>query len=150
MNIDTKYFGSIEIDDKEIINFPLGVPGFTSEKRFVLLPLEDNPLFQVLQSTSNTDPAFIVVNPYHFLREYAFDIDDSTIELLEIESEKDVSVLSIVSLKNPFEESTINLQAPVVINPTKNVAKQYVTNSKVYTTREGIFSNQPSFQVKGD
>ncbi|WP_138419477.1 flagellar assembly protein FliW [Aquibacillus sediminis] len=150
MNIETKYFGELAINEEKIVTFPQGVPGFVEEKHFVLLPLEKDSVFHVLQSTQNPDPAFIVVNPYHFVRDYAFDLDDNTVELLEIASEKDVLIFSIVSLKDPFEESTVNLQAPVVINQTKQKGKQYITNLKQYSTKEMLFNQQLTSQVKED
>ncbi|MBM7570243.1 flagellar assembly protein FliW [Aquibacillus albus] len=150
MNINTKYFGEISIKDEDVIHFPHGIPGFLDEKEFALLDLEDNPVFQVLQSISNVSLAFIVTNPYHFLKEYEFELDQNTMELLHIESEKDVVVLSIVSLKDPFEESTVNLQAPIIINNTKKRGKQYITNINEFSTKVAIFSQNKSFQVKED
>ncbi|MCT2537255.1 flagellar assembly protein FliW [Aquibacillus koreensis] len=150
MKLQTKYFGEIDVNEKEIISFPQGIPGFVNEKEFLLLPLEDNSVFQVLQSASNVDPAFIVVNPFHFVTGYEFDLDQGTLELLEIESEKDVNVLSIVSLKDPFTTSTANLQAPVVINQAKRIGKQYITNLKDFTTKETLFTKQLTSQVKED
>ncbi|WP_226037129.1 flagellar assembly protein FliW [Aquibacillus saliphilus] len=150
MQIDTKYFGEINMNDQDVIKFPQGVPGFIDEKEFVLLPLEDNPVFQVLQSTVESELAFIVVNPFLFVTDYEFDIDDNTMELLDIQSEKDVQILSIVSLRDPFETSTVNLQAPVVINQKEMIGKQYITNNKKYATKEAIFSPQVISQAKED
>lgn len=140
MNIQTKYFEEIEINEEQIITFSQGLPGFHDQKEFVLLDLPDNPLFQVLQSITEEYVAFIVVNPYYFRKDYEFDLDDSLIELLQIESEKDVAVFSILSLKDPFETSTMNLQAPIIINVNKKLGKQYITNHKDYSTKELIFS----------
>ena len=69
-------------------------------------------MFQVLQSTTTANIAFIVANPYTFVEEYSFEVDEPTIDLLDIEKEEDVFVLGVLSLKEPFETSTINLQAP--------------------------------------
>ncbi|RCW74725.1 flagellar assembly protein FliW [Saliterribacillus persicus] len=140
MIIETKYFGEVDIKEEEKIHFPQGLPGFTDEKEFILLNFEDNDLFQVLQSVKQANPAFFVVNPFIFLKDFEFELDDQTIEQLKIESEEDVQVFSIVTLKDPMPASTTNLQAPIVINQKKLIAKQYITKSQKYSTKEKIFN----------
>ena len=68
MQIQTKFHGEIEIQQDQLWNFPKGIPGFESEKEFALLPIEGNPIFQVLQSTTTEAVAFIVTNPYTLSR----------------------------------------------------------------------------------
>ncbi|MDC3416129.1 flagellar assembly protein FliW [Aquibacillus salsiterrae] len=148
MLIETRYFGEIEINEDTIIHFPKGIPGFVDEKQFVLLDVEDNPVFQVLQSTNNVDPAFIVTNPFRTVRDYQFDLDENTLELLEIEAEEEVGVLSIVSLKDPLNDSTINLQAPIVLNTKKLLGKQYITNLKSFSTKASLFPHSIEEKVK--
>ena len=149
MQIQTKYFGEVPINKNDLIQFLQGIPGFLTETEFVLLPLEEETVFYVLQSTQDKELAFVVVNPFHFIKDYELNIDDNTIEALQITSEQDVQVFVIMSLKEPFQTSTANLQAPVIINHEKRIAKQYITNSKRYTTKEAIFTNKTTSK-KGD
>ena len=146
MNIQTKYVGEVEINEKQIIQFPSGLPGFLEEKEFVLLDIPGNPVFQFLQSVKSEELAFVVASPYHFYKDYSFKIDDATIEALQIQSEKDVMVLTIVTLKDPFDSSTINLKAPLIINPNKLFGKQYILNSDEYESKAFI---QPTSVRKG-
>ncbi|WP_163538883.1 flagellar assembly protein FliW [Gracilibacillus sp. YIM 98692] len=139
MNIQTKYFGEIEINEQEIIHFPQGIPGFAEEKNFALLSFEENGLFQVLQSTKQKDPAFVVIDPFLFEPNYQLKLDDATINQLEIQEEKDVRVLAIVTVKDPLEQSTANLQGPIIINRQSKKAKQFIINQSSYTTKETIF-----------
>ncbi|MBP1971168.1 flagellar assembly factor FliW [Virgibacillus natechei] len=128
MHLHTKYLGEVEIDASKIIQFPVGLPGFIDETEFALVDFPDNPIFQVLQSVKSVNTAFIVTNPYHFYHDYSFELDDSIVESLEVKSEKDVMVVTIVTLKNPFNTSTLNLKAPVIINPSSKQGKQYILN----------------------
>ncbi|WP_058306688.1 flagellar assembly protein FliW [Gracilibacillus massiliensis] len=139
MRINTKYFGEIEINQEEVIHFPQGIPGFLEKKDFILLSFEENGLFQVLQSTETIDPAFVVVNPFLFVKDYEFKLDDTTIEQLKIKQENDVLVLAIMTVKDPLATSTANLQAPIVINQNQKLAKQYITGNTKYTSKEKIF-----------
>lgn len=141
MKIETKFHGSMTIKEEQTWTFPKGLPGFEDEKSFVLLPIEGNELFQVLQSTETPMIAFIVTNPFSLMSEYTFKIDDPTIELLHIQDESEVFVLNVLSLKDPFESSTINLQAPLIFQSTSKKAKQMILNDGKYSMRHPIDSN---------
>jgi Uncharacterized protein conserved in bacteria len=134
MKIQTKYFGQQEIDDARIIHFPAGLPGFAEARQFYLQPFGE--AFYVLQSVSDAAVAFIVTSPFYFFEKYGVDLPDALVSKLEIESEKDVSVWAIVSVRNPFTKSTVNLKAPVIINTTKKLGKQYIPDHSPYSLSE--------------
>ncbi|MFD1361683.1 flagellar assembly protein FliW [Lentibacillus salinarum] len=149
MRIQTKYLGEMEVDHHKILQFPSGLPGFTNEKQFVLLDMPRNPVFQILQSADTPDIAFVVVNPYHFYQDYVVDLDDSLLVSLSISNEADVIVLAIVTVKKPFDTSTLNLKAPIIINSQNQLGKQYILNTDVYPSKAAITSSV-STAVKGE
>ena len=138
MQIQTKFHGELTIQPDQTWSFPKGIPGFEEENQFILLPIEGNDTFQVLQSTQTPTTAFIVANPYTLVDGYSFDVDEPTIDLLSIESEQDVFVLSVISLKEPFELSTINLQAPLIFQATTKKARQMILNDNKFSLRHPI------------
>lgn len=138
MKIQTKFHGELTIQPDQKWTFPKGIPGFENEKEFALLPIEGNNIFQVLQSMKTSDVAFIVANPYILVENYSFDVDEPTIDLLNIESEQDVFVLGVLSLKQPFEASTINLQAPLIFQINTKKAKQMILNDNSFSMRHPI------------
>lgn len=148
--IDTKYVGKIKVEESEMITFSSGLPGFNDEKSFVLLDLPGNPTFQILQSSTTPDLAFVVANPYHFYQDYMFTLDEAILESLQIKEEKDVTVLTIVTLKSPFKASTLNLKAPIIIHATRKKGKQYILNHEQYVTKAPIVSPHTTAGVKGD
>lgn len=139
MNIDTKYHGSLEINSNEILNFEKGIPGFLEEKKFILLPLSDDEIFAVLQSVTTSEIAFVLTSPFNFFKDYDFKLEDQVIEELELESEKDVLVYSILTVQDPFEKTTANLQAPVIINAKNQKAKQVILHNEQFNTKHPIF-----------
>lgn len=149
MDIQTKYLGKVSFKPSAIIQFPNGIPGFNDEKQFIRLELPGNHVFQILQSVTTEAIAFILTDPYHFYQQYSFELDEPTLESLSIQAREDVAVFSIVTLKQPFETSTINLKAPVIINLRKNYGKQLILNSDDYPTKASITPNQ-SIEMKGD
>jgi len=140
MHIQTKFHGELKIEPNQNWHFPKGIPGFEDENEFALLPIEGNHTFQVLQSKATPDTAFIVANPYTLVEDYTFNIDEPTIDLLNINNEQDVFVLGVLSLKEPFESSTINLQAPLIFQSNTKKAKQMILNDNSFSMRHPIGS----------
>jgi len=143
MKIRTKYHGEMTINEEDILHFEKGIPGFPNEMKFVLIPLTDDGLFQVLQSTVNEDIAFITTDPFFFKRDYDFVVDDAIVESLGIQQEKDVKVVVIITPQEPFNQSTANLQAPVVMNKNNNKARQVILNNTNYLTKHPLFAEEP-------
>jgi flagellar assembly factor FliW len=137
--IQTKYHGEIEINKEEILLFEKGIPGFLGEKEFIILPLSDDGVFSVMQSVVTPYVAFVVANPFQFFQDYDFQVEDSIVEELGLDSEKEVVVFSILTVTDPFEKTTANLQAPIVINSSNQKAKQLILNNGNYKTKHSIF-----------
>jgi len=126
MKIDTKFLGEMNIEENEVIQFPNGIPGFEKIKKFVILPLESESPFAILQSIEQTEVGFVIALPFVFKKDYEFDLSDEDKEELKITDSEDLITYSILTLKEPFNSSTINLQAPVIINHKQKIAKQLV------------------------
>ncbi|HLR42059.1 MAG TPA: flagellar assembly protein FliW [Pseudogracilibacillus sp.] len=148
MKIETKYLGEVVIEEENIIRFEAGLPGFDDEVDFVLLDLAENDAFQILQSVKTSNLAFVVTNPHLYYPEYEFTLEQPVIDALKIESEKSIAILSVLTLKDPFKESTINLQAPIIINNDTKYAKQYILNNDQFNMRARITETEAA--VKGE
>ncbi|WP_281975959.1 flagellar assembly protein FliW [Halobacillus litoralis] len=135
MKIETKYFGTVEVNADELIRFPHGLPGFESFRSFVLLPVDELGTYFALQAVDEEGVSLIVTNPYIFYKDYAFDIDEQE---LSLEKPEDVAVYNVVTLKDPFEDSTLNLQAPIVMNVRERIAKQVILNDVNYQTKHPL------------
>ncbi|MBD1381392.1 flagellar assembly protein FliW [Metabacillus arenae] len=138
MIIETKYHGSTNIDEEQILQFSNGIPGFHDEKQFALLPLSEESPFFAMQSIQTSDLAFIVTSPFLFFQSYEFDLNPNTMEDLEIEKAEDVEVITILTVKEPFENTTANLRAPLIINRTNKKAKQIILENSEFQTKHLI------------
>lgn len=141
MNILTKFHGEQKINREDIIKFPSGIPGFLNEKEFYILPLEGTDLF-VPQSVETIEVAFIVTDPFVHFPQFEFDLPEEAVGKLEIQSDKDVATFVILTVREPFQETTANLQAPLVINQTKKLGKQVILSQTSYGTKHKIMSPQ--------
>ncbi|MFL0364981.1 flagellar assembly protein FliW [Pseudobacillus sp. 179-B 2D1 NHS] len=138
MIIETKYHGQLEVMEEDIWTFNQGIPGFVDEKSFTLLAFPDNDLFFVLQSTNTPALGFIVASPFVFFPEYDIQLGDSTIETLQLEKAEEAAVYTILTVREPFNETTANLQAPIILNTKNKRAKQVILNDSRYQTRHLI------------
>ncbi|KGX86311.1 flagellar assembly protein FliW [Pontibacillus litoralis] len=141
MQIETKLFGQVEINEDDVFHFSSGLPGFEQEQQFILLPIDEAGIYQSMQSVQNANVALIVTNPYVFFKDYEFTIDASTLNSLEIETKQQVTVFTVLTLQDPFASTTANLQAPIIVNHTNNKGKQMILTDTLYTTKHPIMPN---------
>ncbi len=131
VKIATRRFGEIEIDEKKIITFPMGIPGFAELKRYVLIDYKD-PI-KWLHAVDDPDVAFIVINPFIIFPSYSVDIRDEEELFLGIKEPADVVVLTILSVANNC--ITANLRGPLVLNSANYHAAQILIDDERYDFR---------------
>ncbi|KAB2336788.1 flagellar assembly protein FliW [Cytobacillus depressus] len=149
MKINTRYHEEIEVNEEDKIYFDRGIPGFPQENEFVILPLGTNSPFSVLQSVNNEELGFVVAEPFSFYKEYVFDIEESVISQLSIQDKTDIQIYSIITLEDSLSTSTINLQAPVIINRKKNKGKQAILNTEIYHTKHRLTNKNRQIGQEG-
>lgn len=136
MKIETKFLGQVEIQESEIMTFENGLPGFPEEKKYILLGLDADLPIAILQSTENVQLGFIVAYPFAFKNDYAFDLSEEDKKDLKLDDDKDVAVYSVLTLKEEFSDSTMNLLAPIILNKKEKLGKQIVLqDSEQYPLR---------------
>jgi flagellar assembly factor FliW len=140
MELETRYFGKIEIDEGEIIHFPQGLPGFLDKKDYYLMSFDDELPFFVMQSINEKDLAFITVPPWHIIKDYEFEISEQVQELLKIKSRDDVLVLVIITIQENMLDMTVNLAAPLVINFRSRLGKQVILDQSDYSVKQPVFT----------
>ena len=124
MKLLTRDLGELEIDEKDIVTFSGPIFGFEKYRRFVFLFQEDlSEHFIWLQSVEEPELCFILVQPDLITDHYTPELPREAKDLL---GEGDYMCWLIVSLREPFAESTVNLRSPIVVNPELRQAAQFV------------------------
>jgi len=127
MKLKTPYLGEIEYDKDEVIEFKQGLYGFEEEEKFILVNLDDPEFpFNWLQSIEDETLSFVLTSPFLFLENYEFELPDTVAKALDIEKPEDALILSTVVLDEALHKSTMNLQAPIIINRTSNKGRQII------------------------
>lgn len=124
------------------IQFKKGIPGFENLNNFKILDLEDNKQFKILQSMEEKNISFVVTSPFEIYKEYVIDLNDEIIRELEIKNSEDVLVLSIITIGETLEKSTLNLKAPLIINIKNNLGRQLILQSEKYETKHPLMRSE--------
>lgn len=143
MNIHTKYSGTVTISPEDKFIFEHGLPGFEEEKEFALLPFDESGLLYVLQSITRAQVALVITDPFPFFKDYEIMLNDSQTAELEAQSQKDITVFAVLTVQEPFHETTANLQAPVVLNTARQKGRQIILADAAYRTKHKLFPNAP-------
>lgn len=123
----------VEIKEKDELIFPQGLVGFANLKQFALC--EFLPRFKWMVSLDEEDKIFLVADPYKYCDDYEFSLSVEDKALLDVESIFSTQIFAIVTVPEDFTDVSLNLTAPIVINPERKVGKQVVLNSKRYSHR---------------
>lgn len=134
MKIQTKYFGEMTCTEDELIHFPNGLFGFEDAHKFLLIRLEDDVASPFcLQSTEDPSLAFIVVDPFQLVSDYAPDLPDEDCARLGDPSGEHIALYAICVLREPMSESTVNLRYPIAMHIDTHIAFQVILNNSGYT-----------------
>ncbi|MEH7081095.1 flagellar assembly protein FliW [Bacillus velezensis] len=148
MNIQTKYHGELVVQQEDIVTFPNGIPAFEDETKFINLPLQNGTPFSILQSVRTPTLAFVIGEVFTLFPDYEIELTQNAVDVLKIDEPKDAIVYCIITVKDPFVNSTANLQGPIVINTSNNIGKQVVLNQPNYKTKHELVGS-PAFAQEG-
>lgn len=146
--LKTKPFGEIEIDDRQIVDFPEGLLGFDYVKKFVILDSHEKSPFKWLQAYDEPELAFVIIRPIDFMVEYELVISSGDLELVEAKEPGELLVFAIVTIPSNYRDMTANLQGPVIINPKKRLGKQAISLSDKYRVKHRILDEMESASGK--
>lgn len=137
--IDSTRFGRIEVDEEAVITFPQGLFGFEDRRRFVVLCLDEKSPFRWLQSLEDANLAFVVIEPHHFMPDYAPTISDADVAALGLDAETPCLTFVIVTIPpGKPEQMTANLMGPIVVNVVTRLARQVIVEDECYSTKHSI------------
>lgn len=134
--IYTSQFGALDIDPSQIITFGEGILGFDHLHDFILVAEEDMAPLEWLVSLENPSIGLPIINPWYIYDEYEF---------RDYDQQRDV-VYVVVTLGSRSDRMTVNLQAPIVINPSAKTGHQLILPSDKYLTEFPIGTHSGSEQ----
>jgi flagellar assembly factor FliW len=137
--IETTRFGQLNVGEDEIIEFPEGVFGFDSLRRFCLVDPGEDTLILWLQSMEKKEISFPVLEPRIFKTDYVVRLSGQELRSLRLDNINQSVVFNIITIPNDVTLMTANLKAPIVINLKDQLGKQVVLQENEYSVRLPIF-----------
>ena len=139
MQVQTKPYGKIEVDQRQKIYFPAGILGFENLKDYLLLDAAQQP-FYWLQSLDVPELAFVMINPTIFRQNYLPGVLSSELEeinLTEMDSDNSL-IFAIVTIPEEHSKMTANLQGPVIINRKERTGRQCISTNPDFKTQHYV------------
>jgi flagellar assembly factor FliW len=118
----------------DIIRFPEGLPGFEACRSFVLLAAGDGVPVQRLEAVEGPEARFLAIDPRYVLATYRFELSDTDRARIGAQDETPLLWLALVMLEADGT-ITVNLRAPVVINPERMIGHQVMPYECLYPLR---------------
>lgn len=150
MKIQSIRFGELEVAEEQLIHFPIGIPGFPDEKTFVFIDTDLDSPFTFLQSTSEANLTFLLVDPFAFFNDYEFDLEDELAVEWGLSQDNPPQVFLIATVKGKLADMTVNLLAPLVINGDNRTGRQVILDKPEYSICHKLFpEGLPKEAVQG-
>ncbi len=122
--------------DRLVVEFPSGIPGFESHRRFVLIASAELSPLGCLKAVDASDVSFLVLDPRLLFFNYDLTLSESERARIGADADEPLLWLAIVTITE--KEATANLRAPVVINPSKMIGCQLIRDNDQYPVRFAI------------
>jgi len=136
MILQTTRFGSVDVDEQRLIEFPAGLLGFSQARRFALLQPDERGVFFWLQSAENPDLAFVVTDPSLWSDEFAAPLRPEQSEEIGLADVADAQTFVIVNRRGGA--LTANMQGPLVISAVTRRGVQVVLAERRWSTRHEL------------
>jgi flagellar assembly factor FliW len=141
MQIVTKNFGEIAVDDEKLIHFPAGIIGFPDLTDFALIHDDEKGSGNVhwLQSVQEAAFAMPVMDPLIVAPEYNPVVNDDLFGALGGHDEEEMIVFVTLTVPKDITAMSVNLKGPIVINGATRKACQVILEDKQYEIKFPIY-----------
>ena len=127
-------------DDVPVVEMRGGLLGFPEYTQFTLIKMNDEGLVYRLQSLEDEAINFVVVPAASFFPSYAPIVDDEVAARFDLVNGREVLILLVVTLGETFKESTVNLMAPLLLDPNAQVAEQIIVENANLSVRTPLLA----------
>jgi flagellar assembly factor FliW len=133
----TTRFGEFDADPRDMLSFPEGLPGFEQCRRFVLLSSLPMAPLQCLHAVDGPAATFLAIDPRLVLDNYRCTLTPADRLRLGATENTPLVWLALIVVTDEGE-ATVNLRAPIVINPSRMVGFQVVPSNSLYPLRHPL------------
>ena len=122
------------VNRRHVITFNAGLPGFEACRSFVLMASDGDEALHYLTAIDGPTASFLVIDPRQVQPGYRCELTESDAQRLGAQDNATLLWLALVMLEDNGTVS-VNLRAPVVINPVRMVGQQVIPYNTTYPLR---------------
>lgn len=130
-------FGIFEVDDRSVIEFVDGLPGFEQTRRFVLLSSPELAPLHLLHHIEGPAASFLAVDPRIVLPTYRAVLGAADRARLGAAEHDSLLWLALVTM-DAGQGPSVNLRAPIVVNPGRMLGFQVMPHNSLYPLRHPL------------
>lgn len=139
MKIETRVLGSIEVNEKDILQFPEGLFAFEHLHRYTLLQAKEESKFYWLQSLEEPKLAFLLVKIKDLVPNYRALVAPPELSVIGLQTITEAELWGIVTIPHDKpQDMTVNLQGPILINPQNQLGAQFVSADENHPIRASV------------
>lgn len=127
------------MNEDRVFSLEGGLPGLEHLKCFALIETEEGSPWKWFQSVDDGNIAFVVVDPFVVLPDYAPEPGASERDSLGIFGPDEIAYLVIAVVPEDIEEMTVNLRAPLVFSLTGKKVRQVILDNDAYAIKHRVF-----------
>ena len=126
---------------RDVIQFPHGLPGFEQCRGFVLMASDSLGPLQCLKAVQGPPASFLVIDPRRVLADYRCELTHNDRRRLGAGADDTLLWLALVTIELD-STITVNLRAPIVINPSRMIGCQVVPYDCIYPLRHVVVEGE--------
>ena len=112
MVAETRLFGTVDIAEDKILEFPMGLIGFENLKKFA-----------------------IIIHPSELIDDYGPIVEDELMKNIGDPADADILMFVTLSIPSDLTKMTANLKAPIIINTEGRKAIQVIVENEDYKVK---------------
>lgn len=130
--VESTRFGTLEVTPESVFEFPSGMIGFPSARRFIMV--EHKAPFSWIQSVDEASLAFVVIDGFEFGQQLDLKppIGDP---ICDFKSTDEFAILLVVTVRPDPSQTTVNLKAPLFVNMRNKKGIQVIYDDPRYSLR---------------
>jgi flagellar assembly factor FliW len=141
--IFSRYFGTFYLQEREVVHFPGGLPGFEDQTEYAALSVPGQEPILYLQSVTRPELCLITLPARVFCADYQLELNAEERETLALPSGLDPTIgtdiaCQVIVTVDRNREPAANLAAPLVINLSNHLGIQVFQAGADYSFRQPI------------
>lgn len=149
MRLETRLFGSLQIEEDRVFDFPEGLYGFEELRRFVLIETAPGAPWKWLQSVEEPDISFVIVDPLLIVPDYAPSVPEGEMGRIGLRRRDEAVFFTIAVVPESLEQMTVNLRAPLLFNAAARLGCQVILPDDRYAVKHPVFAVAESHRDRG-